>query len=238
MSWEHAGAIVVHTHDVDPTWLGQQLRSAGFGWAAIFLGSTGNAETIDPNWVLRFVDASGLPVGGWTTLGTNPQADASFAARLLQQDGLSFYIADAEATDPGQARRSQEFVAAFRAAEPTLPAALSSLCDAQGVGLQPWASAGFAFLPQAYVNDFGTYVTPAACVHAASPYFAASQVHPTVGSYRGQRGWVSVLRYIRLLQQAGTTGFSVYPAETAMDAQQWQAYGDAIRSDHIAARVQ
>jgi hypothetical protein len=236
MSWNNAGAIIVHTHDADPTLLGQQLHSAGFGWAAIFLGSNGNVEPIDPEWVLRFVLASGLPVGGWTTLGTNPQADASFAVGLLKQNGLSFYIADAEATDPGQPRRSQEFVDAFRAAEPAMPAALSSLCDAQGVGLQPWAGAGFVFLPQAYVDDFGANVSPAACVQAAAP-FAASEVHPTVGSYHGQRGWVSVQRYIRLLQQAGTTGFSVYPAETAMTEQDWQAYGNAIRTLHIAARA-
>jgi hypothetical protein len=233
MSWENAGAIIVHTHDADPTLLGQELRSAGFGWAAIFLGSNGNVEPIDPEWVLRFVLASGLPVGGWTTLGTNPQADASFAVGLLKQNGLSFYIADAEATDPGQPRRSQAFVDAFRAAEPTMPAALSSLCDAQGVGLQPWASAGFAFLPQAYVNDFGTNVAPAVCVSTASP-FPASEVHPTVGSYHGQKGWVSVQRYIRLLHEAGTTGFSVYPAETQMTEQDWQAYGNAIRTLHIA----
>ena len=59
MSWSNAGAFVVHTHDVDPTWLGQQLRSAGFGWVAIYLGSAGNAEPIDPGWVTRFIDASG-----------------------------------------------------------------------------------------------------------------------------------------------------------------------------------
>lgn len=236
MSWEHAGAIVVHTHDVDPTWLGQQLRSAGFGWVAIYLGSNGNAETIDPEWVTRFVLASGLPVGGWTVLGTDPQADASFAVQLVKQNALSFYIADAEATDPGQPGRSQEFVAAFRDAEPTLPAALSSLCDAQGVGLQPWASAGFAFLPQAYVDDFGTNVSPETCVRTAAP-FAPAQVHPTVGSYHGQKGWVSVQRYTHLLQQARTTGFSVYPAETNMPAESWQAYGEAIRSSHIALRV-
>jgi hypothetical protein len=112
---------------------------------------------------------------------------------------------------------------------------LSSLCDAQGIGLQPWAAAGFAFLPQAYVNDFGSAVSPTECVRTAAP-FAPSQVHPTVGSYRGQKGWVAAQTYTRLLAQAGTTGFSVYLAETNMTAQSWQAYGSAIASLHIAAR--
>ncbi len=42
--------------------------------------------------------------------------------------------------------------------------------------------------------------------------------------------------YTRLLAQAGTTGFSVYLAETNMTAQGWQAYGQAIKTMHIAAR--
>ena len=98
-------------------------------------------------------------------------------------------------------------------------------------------SAGFAFLPQAYVNDFGTAVSPAACVHASSATFPLSSIHPTVGSYHGQKGWVSVWRYSRLLAQAGTTGFSVYPAETQMSAADWQAYGKEIASLHMAVRA-
>jgi len=94
-----------------------------------------------------------------------------------------------------------------------------------------------AFLPQAYVNDFGNYVAPAVCVHAASAYFPLSSIHPTVGSYHGQRGWMSPQQYAPLLAAAGTTGFSVYNAETNMSAQSWQAYGQAIRQQGIAVRV-
>lgn len=235
MSWNDAGAIVVHTHDVDPTWLGQQMRQAGFGWVAVYLGSTGQAYPIDTGWVTRFIQASGLPVGGWSVLAGYPNSDAGFAATQLKRNGLSFYIADAEAAYQSKPGASQKFVTAFRKAEPTMLAGLSSFCNAQGVGLAPWAAAGFVFLPQAYVNDFGTSVSPAACVHAAAGYFPSSSVHPTVGSYHGQKGYVSVQQYSRLLAQAGITGFSVYPAETAMYAQDWQAYGQAIRTLHIAA---
>ncbi len=237
MSWNNAGAFVVNTHDVDPTWLGLQMRSAGFGWVAIYLGSTGRAYSIDPGWVARFIQTSGLPVGGWSVLAGYPHSDAGFAATQLKKNGLSFYIADAEAEYVGKPGASQKFVTAFRKREPTITAGLSSLCDAQGIGLRPWAPAGFAFLPQAYVNDFGSSVSPTTCVRAAAGYFAASAVHPTVGSYRGMLGTVPVQQWARLLAQAGTVGFSVYTAETEMTADDWRAYGQAIRTMHIAAGV-
>jgi len=233
MSFENGGAIIVHTHDADPVWLGQQLRAAGFGWVAVDLAAD---DPPDLGWIERFEQASGLAVGGWSVLGDDPKADASYVASQIQLNGLSFYIADAEAPYQADPARSQQFVDAFRAAEPGLAAGLSSLCDAAGIGLTAWANAGFDFLPQAYVNDFGSGVDPAVCVHAAAPWFPASRVHPTVGSYHGQRGWFAPGRYVRLLAQAGTTGFSVYPAETAMTAQGWQTYGSAITSLHIAAR--
>jgi hypothetical protein len=40
-----------------------------------------------------------------------------------------------------------------------------------------------------------------------------------------------------LLAVAGTTGFSIYPAEVGMSAQDWQAYGRAITGLHIARPV-
>jgi hypothetical protein len=233
MSFENGGAIIVHTHDADPVWLGQQLRAAGFGWVAVDLAAD---DPPDLGWIERFEQASGLAVGGWSVLGDDPKADVAYVVSQIRQDGLSFYIADAEAPYQANPARSQEFVDAFRAAEPNLRAGLSSLCDAAGIGLGAWASAGFDFLPQAYVNDFGAGVDPSVCVRAAAPWFPAARVHPTVGSYHGQRGWFAPGRYVRLLAQAGTTGFSVYPAETAMTAQGWQTYGDAIASLHIAAK--
>ncbi len=74
-------------------------------------------------------------------------------------------------------------------------------------------------------------------MRTATGVFPLSNIHPTVGSYKGKLGWVKAARFSRLLAEAGTTGFSVYPAETGMYAEDWQAYGNAIASLHIAARV-
>jgi hypothetical protein len=235
MSWDNAGAIIWHVRDSDPAWLGRTMRGAGFGWAAVFLGEGGTADPPAPGWIEQFRAASGLPVGGWSVLGDDPAKDVAHAARLIRADGLSFYIADAEAPYNGRADRSQAFVTAFRAAEPNLPAGLSSTCDANGLGLTAWANAGFAFLPQAYVNDFGPAVAPAACVRAAASAFPRSAVHPMVACYQGMRGYVTPAQFARLLARAGTTGFSIYPAETLVNPEDWQTYAQAITSMHIAA---
>jgi len=237
MSWEHAGVFVWHDRESSPEWLAKVLRNAGFGWVAVFLGQAGSSDPpADLDWINRFRIASGLPVGGWSVLGTDPKGDAAQAARLLAADGLTFYIADAELPYQQDPTLSQQFVSAFRAAEPNMTAGLSSLCNARGIDLAPWANAGFTLLPQAYVNDFGTSVSPAACVRDAAPYFRPAQVHPTVAGYSGQQGWVTPQRYSSLLAQAGTTGFSVYPGEVVSE-DMWQAYGQAITSLHIAQRA-
>jgi|SRR5579884_2563575 len=248
MSWQHAGGIVSHTSAVDPAWLGQQMRTAGFGWVAVFLGENDSVTPPDTSWISRFEAASGLPVGGWSVLGEDPAGDAAQAAQLIRQDGLAFYIADAEApygytdgTTQSNVRlsRSRAFVAAFRAAEPSLPAAVSSYCrpDEHDLDWNAWAKAGFAFLPQAYVNDFGAAASPATCADAASSFFPRSEVHPTVGSYQGVHGFVAPDELTRLLAAAHTSGFSIYPAEVGMSAEDWQAYGRAIADLHIARPV-
>ena len=237
MSWGHAGVLVWHDRESDPEWLGKVLRADGFGWVAVFLGQAGSSDPpADLDWITRFRNASGLPVGGWSVLGTDPKGDVAHAASLIAAYGLTFYIADAELPYEQDPTLSQQFVSAFRAAEPSMTAGLSSLCNARGIGLAPWASAGFTFLPQAYVNDFGTSVSPATCVRDAAPYFPPSQVHPTVAGYPGQQGWVTPQQFSSLLAQAGTTGFSVFPGEVVSE-DMWQAYGQAITSLHIAQRA-
>ena len=230
MSWDNAGAIVWHSSDVDPTWLGQTLRAAGFGWVAVHLPP-------DASWMYRFRLASGLPIGGWSVLGDHPGYEADLAARLVQKYGLAFYIADAEQPYADVPSRSDIFVRVFRRDEPNLPAGLSSLCVANALDLSAWASAGFAFLPQAYVNDFGSGVDPVNCANTAQAIFGRANVHPTVASYAGTFGRVAPARFAQLLARAGTTGFSVYPAEVAMSSEDWQAYGQAISSLHIATPV-
>jgi len=234
MSWDAAGGFVVHPDAVDPAQLGTEMRGAGFGWLAVDLAH------FDAGWVDRFRTASGLPVGGWSVLGDDPQADAASAAQAVSGNGLAFYIADAEApygyTQGGTQSsasfaRSQQFVTAFRAAQPKLPAAVSSYCraDQHDLDWAAWAKAGFEFLPQAYVNDFGARAAPAACVRAAAHWFPPAQVHPTIGSYAGVRGIVQPARWIALLRADGATGFSIYPAEVGMSPEDWQAYAALTR---------
>jgi hypothetical protein len=245
MSWEDAGAFVWHETDVSPEALGQELRANGFGWVAVFVQDGVTEDPVENDWIGRFRRASGLAVGGWGALRTQPVREARLASALVSRDGLDFYIADPEAdyTYSGPSgpstdrfRRSGLFVAAFRRLQPSLPAAVSSYCrpDEHDLDWSAWSSAGFAFLPQAYVNDFGTAASPESCVDAAKTYFPASSVHPTIGMYPGVARSLSATAYARLLAQAGTVGFSVYLAETRMTPDDWNALGTAMRSRGIA----
>jgi hypothetical protein len=245
MSWDAAGAFVWHETDVDPDILGRQLLDAGFGWVAVFLHDGTAEDPVEADWVARFRRASGLPVGGWGVLRTQPVEEAAVADRQLARYGLDFYVADAETeyeysgtTGPDAVRfeRSRAFTAAFRALRPTLPAALSSYCrtDLHDLDWAAWQGSGFVFLPQAYVNDFGADAAPAACAQAAAPTFGAANVHPTIGMHPGAKRALSGAGYARLLRRAGTVGFSVYLAETRMDEDEWQSLGTAIASLGIA----
>ncbi len=245
MSWATAGAFVWHETDVSPEVLGEELRDNGFGWVAVLVHDGLVEDPVDDDWVARFRRASGLPVGGWGVLRTQPVEEAALADALVGRYGLDFYIADAEADygysgddgpDAERFRRSQGFVAAFRKLRPTLPAGLSSYCrpDEHDIDWGAWSSAGFVFLPQAYVNDFGAAVAPEACVRAARAYFPTTAVHPTIGMYAGVRRSLRAAGYTRLLDRAGTVGFSVYLAETGMTEDQWRDLGDAIEKLGIA----
>lgn len=247
MSWQAAGAFVWQTTHVDPAVLGTQMRRAGFGWVAVLLADGAREQPLDREWVRRFRAASGLPVGGWTVLREAPEREARLAARLVRAFDLDFHVANAELeyayTNDGawsaeRYGRSARFVRAFRRAKPRLPAALSSYCrpDQHDLDWRAWGARDFAFLPQAYVNEFGAAVRPAMCAAAASAYFPTAAVHPTVGAWRGARGHVAPWRYTRLLAAAGTTGFSVYLAENGMNVARWRAYAAAM-SRHAIART-
>jgi hypothetical protein len=235
-SWQAPGALVWHETDVDPEALGRSLRESGFGWAALYLHDGLSEDPVDPGWIDRFRRASGLPLGGWGVLRADPEQEAALADALLARYGLSFYIADAEGdyefsgqAGPSDERsgRSRRFVAAFRARRPDLPAGLSSYCrpDMHDIDWRSWRSAGFVFLPQAYVNQLGAKAAPAVCVKAAAGFFGAAEVHPTIGMYGAPRA-VSAERYAALLAAAGIQGFSVYPAEV-VSPDEWRALGPA-----------
>jgi hypothetical protein len=245
MSWAGAGAFVWHETDVAPEALGLQLRGSGFSWVAILVHDGLDVDPIEGEWVQRFRAASGLPVGGWGVLRTEPEREADLAHRLLDHYSLDFYIANPEAeykfsNDDGPSSerygRSRRFVESFRSLEPDTPAAISSYCraDTQDIDWRAWSGSGFAFLPQAYVNDFGSAASPAACALGATGFFATDAVHPTVGVYAGQGEEPSTERYAVLLDEAGTVGFSVYLAETGIFAGDWDTFGEAIAELEIA----
>ena len=245
MSWAGAGAFVWHETDVAPESLGLQLRDNGFSWVAVLLHDGLAVDPVEGDWVRRFRAASGLPVGGWGVLRTEPELEADLAHRLLDHYALDFYIANPEveykySNDDGQSAerfgRSQRFVEQFRALEPDTPAAISSYCraDRQDIDWRAWNGSGFVFLPQAYFNDFGSAASPAACAEGATDFFPTDAVHPTVGMYAGQGEEPSPERYAALLDEAGTVGFSVYLAETRMYANDWHTFGHAIGELEIA----
>jgi hypothetical protein len=247
MSWAGAGAFVWHETDVAPEALGLQLRGNGFSWVAVLIHDGLAVDPVEGDWVRRFRAASGLPIGGWGVLRTEPEQEADLAHRLLDRYSLDFYIANPEAeykfsNDDGPSGerfgRSQRFVDSFRALEPDTPAAISSYCraDRQDIDWSAWNASGFVFLPQAYVNDFGSAASPAACAEGAAGFFPTDAVHPTVGLYAGQEE-PSPERYTALLEEANTVGFSVYLAETRMSAGDWHTFGKAISELGIAHRT-
>ena len=247
-SWRSAGALVWHETDVEPTLLGQILREAGFGWVAVRLQDGTVEDPVEADWVYRFRLASGLPVGGWGVLRTEPEAEARLGSELVARYGLDFYVANPEveyefsgADGPSDERsgRSSRFVGTFRTLRPSpFPLGLSSYCrpDRHDIDWASWRRVGAAFLPQAYVNDIGAEGSPPACVAASRGVFAREEIHPTIGMHVGLLGTVDVSTYVDLLARAGTVGFSVYLAETRMTDGDWRALGAAIDQRGIAAR--
>lgn len=245
-SWASAGTFVWHENDVDPALLGTALRQAGFGWVAVFLHDGMTEDPVEADWVYRFRLASGLPIGGWGVLRTEPESEAELAHTLVGRYGLDFYVANPEVEfefsgpdgpSPERSGRSRRFVDRFRALLPSTPAGVSSYCrpDRHDIDWTSWRQAGFAFLPQAYVNDLGQDVSPARCVAGAASFFPRTAVHPMVGMHVGVRGTPGAADYVELLAQAGTLGFSVYLAETRMTDDEWRVFGEAIASRGIAA---
>jgi hypothetical protein len=239
---------VWHETDVEPTLLGRILREAGFGWVAVRVHDGIVEDPVQADWVYRFRLASGLPVGGWGVLRTEPEAEARLGSELVARYGLDFYVANPEveyefsgAGGPSDERsgRSSRFVGTFRTLRPSpFPLGLSSYCrpDHHDIDWASWRRAGAAFMPQAYLNDIGAEGSPPACVAASRGVFARDDIHPTLGMHIGLRETVDVATYVDLLARAGTVGFSVYLAETRMTEAEWRALGSAIDQHGIAAR--
>ncbi|MFL5925777.1 MAG: hypothetical protein ACJ77E_02440 [Gaiellaceae bacterium] len=236
--------MIVHPDALDPVVAADEVRANGFGWIALRIADGETALPLPANWVARFRAVSGIPVGGWTVLRDHPVAEAQLAARLVGEDGLDFYIANAEQEyaytngaehSLAHLHRSSEFIAAFRAAEPTMAAGLSSFCrpDESDLDWSAWATAGFAFLPQAYVDQLGADGTPTACTTAATKWFPPSSIHPVLGIFTGPNPTPTPAEYAALLAEAGTTGFSLFPFENA-DSPTLAGYGAEIRAGNVA----
>jgi hypothetical protein len=107
--------------------------------------------------------------------------------------------------------RSAAFVEAFRALEPTMPAALVTLGAAKAPWVLPinfgaWRHAGFSLLPEAYYNQYPGDRPDLTVAHAQRAGWPLSLVHPVIGVYHHY----PAARYVPLLQNLGTTGFSVF----------------------------
>ncbi|MGE5691258.1 MAG: hypothetical protein ACM33B_11955 [Pseudomonadota bacterium] len=241
--WSGAGAFVLSEGNIDPRTLALQLKANNFRWAAVIIHDGVTVDPIDASWIQRFRAAAGSSVllGGWGVMRDQPEAEAALAAQLLDRYDFPFYVANAEleykySGDDGYSGerygRSGRFVRAFRDRLPTMVAALSSYCHAsrQDIDWAVWRDAGFDFLPQAYVNDFGADFGPDKCAEAAAGAFPMDRVHPTLGTYPSSYR-VTADQYVTMLSQSPTTGFSLYLAEVDMTPTKWKTYGKAARAE-------
>jgi hypothetical protein len=218
--WDRAGVLVGDTRNFPgPDRLADQLSASGFAWVALQVHKGLAARPVDPAWLQAF-RARGLAVGGWGIERLHPEREARLAARLVDRNGLDFYIANAEApykTDAGgRWGRSAAFTRAFRSREPALPAALVTYGAASCACVLPidfaaWRRARFAFLPEAYYNEFPGYRPDRTLAHALRAGWSRSQVHPVIGVYHR----FPAARYVPLLRRLGTRGFSVFVADAA-----------------------
>jgi hypothetical protein len=231
--WNGAGVFVADPGDFPGPWgLADQLEANHFSWVAFQIHDGMKPKSIDPMWIDVFRQ-HGLSVGAWGAEQTNPVGEAQLAARLVDQYGFDFYIANAEgpydsAVRGGSWKRSAQFTQTFRALEPTLPAALATYGAATGQNVLPidfasWRNAGFDLLPEAYYNQYREYRPDLTVAHALRAGWRREQVHPIVGVYHQY----PAARYVSLLKQAGTLGFSVYLADQARPAD-YAALGQAI----------
>ena len=199
----------------DPQTVAGWLQAAHFTWVAMHIDDVGTLDWTDPTWIPT-MQAHGIEVGIWGVEGSNPIAGAAVANLALQLYGLDFYIADAETPYEGKRgsigwQRSANFVSAFRAMQPTIPAALVTLGAAKAPYVLPldfaaWRNGGFDLLPEAYYNQYPGYRPDLTVAHAVRAGWPLSEVHPVIGVYHHY----PAAKYVPLLQNLGTRGFSVF----------------------------
>jgi hypothetical protein len=223
--FDGAGVFVDDYGNYPGPWaLADALEADHFTWVALHVTNGLHQLDVSRQWI-DVLREHGLKVGGWGYEDEHPVIDAALADLAVRQNGLDFYIADAEAPYTQTKKihgwaRSKRFVDTFRWLEPNLPAALTTY----GAALSPWVlpidfaswrDGGFDLLPQAYYNQFPTVYRPDMTVaHAERAGWSIPQVHPVIGVYRKY----PAANYVPLLEAAGTTGFSVWIGDQATSA--------------------
>jgi hypothetical protein len=191
------------------------LQASHFTWVALHIDDVGTLEWTEPDWIPT-MRAAGIQVGVWGVEGNNPIAGAAIANLVLQTWSFDFYIADAENPYEGKHRssgweRSPTFVRAFRALQPTIPAALVTLGAAKAPYVLPidfsaWRNGGFDLLPEAYYNQYPAYRPDLTVDHALRAGWPLSRIHPVIGVYHDY----PAASYVPLLSTLSTHGFSVF----------------------------
>lgn len=210
------GVFVDNPQDFpDPETVAGWLQSAHFTWIALHIDDVGTLDWTDPTW-LPTMRAHGISVGLWGVAGLNPIAGAAVANLAIDLYSPDFYIADAEEPYMGKPRstdweRSEVFIRAFRALQPTIPSALVTLGAAKAPYVLPidfaaWRHGGFDLLPEAYYNQYKGDRPDLTVAHAQRAGWALSAVHPVIGVYHHY----PASNYVPLLQNLGTRGFSVF----------------------------
>jgi hypothetical protein len=242
--WKEAGVWVWKPAAFSPGDLGAAAKAGSFKWITVQVHDgvvvQSDAESAFASGWIDAMRSLGFKVGGWGPLRTSPEDEAKVASDLVAKWKLDFYVADAEAEykytapdgsfSPEEFGRSARFVKAFRALQPTLPAAVSSYgrADLADLDWKAWRTGGFVYMPQAYWNEDLIY-QPSACMDAAVKLgWARSTVFPTIGIWGGgARKYVSADEYVADLEKASVVGFSVYLGES-MPFGEWAELGKGI----------
>jgi hypothetical protein len=214
--FDGVGVFVDNPQDFpDAPTLAGWMQSAHFTWIALHIDDVGTLDWTDPAWIPT-MRADGIKVGIWGVESLNPIAGAAVANLAIDLYAPDFYIADAEAPYMGKRRstgweRSQMFVRSFRAMQPTIPSALVTLGAAKAPYVLPldfaaWRNGGFDLLPEAYYNQYKGDRPDLTVAHAQRAGWALSAVHPVIGVYHNY----PAAKYVPLLENLGTEGFSVF----------------------------
>lgn len=234
--FDGAGVFLDNPQDVpDPQTLGTWLQQAHFTWVALHIDDEPTLEAITPEWI-SVLHAHGLKVGVWGAEGTNVESDVAVADLAVRTYGFDFYVADAENPFMNKGMwRSAQFVQAFRELQPTIPAALVTLGAAKAPWVLPmnyaaWRAGNFDLLPEAYYNQYKGDRPDLTVAHAERAGWALDAVHPVIGVYHHY----PAAKYVPLLQNLGTEGFSVFLADQMTPAD-YTALSGLAQSATVAA---